>query len=87
MVIEKGYYSNGEIALKLIPICVHCGEEGSNSFVLGLPQLQERCMTGGYNCFPMCILCIDNGKKAVHTGRKNELQARNEQIARVTRSN
>ena len=61
--IEKGYYNNSERRLKLKPICIHCGEGGSSDFLYCLPELQERNMTDGYNCFPFCTACISSGKK------------------------
>ena len=59
--IEKGYYNKIERALKLKDLCIHCGsqaddEEDDDTFLLRLPQLQERLMTDGYICYPMCII-------------------------------
>ena len=79
--IEKGYYNNSERRLKLKDICVHCGEMGAESFLLGLHQLRERNMTNGYKCLPICTACIGSGKKVVKTGSQDKLQARKEQIA------
>ena len=42
-------------------------------FVLGTNELRERCLTGGYNCFPICVDCLDGGNKVVTRGRKNEM--------------
>ncbi|KAL7550297.1 hypothetical protein ACHAWF_013536 [Thalassiosira exigua] len=76
--IEKGYYGNKERSLKLKPICIHCGEKGSKDFLLCQDELEMRCLTGGYKCFPICVGCIDAGKRVVNIGRKNELKAREE---------
>ena len=54
--IENGYYNHRERKIKLKDICIHCGESGPEDFLLQLPQLQERCMTKGYKCFPICSL-------------------------------
>eukprot|EP00979_Chaetoceros_neogracilis_P006509 scaffold1332_cov198-Chaetoceros_neogracile.AAC.6 len=75
-------------ALKLKDLCIYCGsgaddEEDDDTFLLRLPQLQERLMTDGYVCFPMCITCVNNGKKVVKAGKKDTAQARVERIARL----
>ena len=69
--------------MKLKEICIHCGEGGTNDFVLGLSQLQERCMTDGYNSFPICTTCLAIGKKVVNGGKKDNIQAIKEKIAKV----
>ena len=86
--IEKAYYNKIERALKLKDLCIYCGsgaddEEDDDTFLLRLPQLQERLMTDGYVCFPMCITCVNNGKKVVKAGKKDTAQARVERIARL----
>ncbi|KAL7547981.1 hypothetical protein ACHAWF_011257 [Thalassiosira exigua] len=73
--IERGYYNNVGRTMKLKPICIHCGELSSDpSFLLGQKELEERCFTCRYTCFPICVLCLDNGKSVVTTGKKNELK-------------
>jgi hypothetical protein len=86
--IEKAYYNKTERALKLKDLCIYCGsgaddEEDDDTFLLRLPQLQERLMTDGYVCFPMCLTCVKNGKKVVKAGKKDTAQARVERIARL----
>eukprot|EP00979_Chaetoceros_neogracilis_P001859 scaffold340_cov190-Chaetoceros_neogracile.AAC.7 len=86
--IEKAYYNKIERALKLKDLCIYCGsgaddEEEDDTFLLRLPQLQERLMTDGYVCFPICITCVKNGKKVVKVGKKDTAQARVERIARL----
>ena len=79
--IEKGYYHNKDRSLKLKDVCIHCGEMGTESFLLRMPQLRQKNMTKGYNCFPICTACIGNGKAVVKGGKKEAIQARKERIA------
>jgi len=72
---RDGYYNNEGRRLKLREICIHCGEGGSSDFLLSLPQLQEHCMTDGYNSFPICTACLAIGKKVVKGGKKDNMQA------------
>ena len=76
--MEKGYYNCADRGLKLPDVCYHCGAGGSKQFVLRTEELRERFLTGGYNCFPVCVSCLDSGKKVVTRGRKNEMEARKE---------
>ena len=63
-------------------VCIHCGEQGGDDFLLKTPQLQSRSMTGGYKCFPICVYCLENGKKVVKMGgKKDASQERAERIA------
>ena len=84
--IEKGYYNCEERALKLKDICIHCGEKGAADFLFSLPQLQQKNMTDGYNCFPICVACLEKGKKVVKGNKKNAIQARKERDARAASS-
>ena len=61
--IENGYFDNAKMIWKTEPRFDYCGVEGSN--VLGLIKLWERYVTKGYNCFPICIECLDVEKKKV----------------------
>jgi hypothetical protein len=80
--IEKGYYNKQGRALSLKDVCIHCGEQGGDDFLLKTPQLQSRSMTGGYKCFPICVYCLENGKKVVKMGgKKDASQERAERIA------
>ena len=79
--IEKGYYNNNERRLKLKDICVHCGEMGAESFLLGLHQLRERNMTNRYKCLHICIACMGSGKKIVKIVSQDKQQARKERVA------
>ena len=82
--IERGYYNNKERKLKLRDICVHCGEMGSKEFLLSLPELQERCLTDGYNCHPICVTYMQGGKKVVRVknATQNKMQKRKERLAK-----
>ena len=82
--IERGYYNNKEGKLKLKDICVHCGATGSKVFLLSLPELQERCLTDGYNCHPICGACMQGGKKVVRVknATQNQMQKRKERLAK-----
>ncbi len=83
--IERGYYDNKERSLKLKPICICCGEKGSKEFLLGQEELEKRCLTGGYKCFPLCVGCIEAGKDVVKSGLRNELKARQERERKAKR--
>ena len=60
--IEKAYYNHAERALKLVDICIHCGDEGSSEYLFGQPELEKKNKTGGKQCYPICKLCLDEGK-------------------------
>ena len=81
--MKKGYYNCPDRGLKLPDVCYHCGAGGSREFVLRVDKLRERGVTGGYNCFPICVDCLKSGKKVVTKGRKNEMQARKEKAMKA----
>ena len=88
--IEPSYYKNDGRTLKLKPICVHCGESESGaagSFLLGQEQLRQRNLTGCYKCLPICIMCLQSGKKVVKGKAKDNLEARAEQARANATSN
>ncbi len=88
--IEPSYYKNVGRTLKLKPICVHCGESESGaagSFLLEQQQLRERNLTGGYKCSPICIMCLQSGKKIIHGRVKDNVEARAERARANARSN
>ena len=76
--IEKSYYNSTSRGLKLKDLCIHCGEMGGEGFLLDTDQLKERCLSKGYNCYPICVSCLDDGKKVEHNGPQNKLEARKE---------
>ena len=82
--IEKAYYYNhAERALKLVDICIHCGDEGSCEYLFGQTELEEQNKTDGKQCYPICKLCLDEGKKVVAYPKKktNQTQKRKEATA------
>ena len=59
-------------------ICIYCGEKGGEGFLLDTEQLREKCLTGGYNCFPICIDCLDNGKTVLKGEQERDVGAQRE---------
>ena len=70
---EKGYHNNKDMRLKLTPLCYHCGESGSTSFVFGLAQLREKNMADGYNCYPICADCNESRKGVAKQGKQDKI--------------
>ena len=85
--IEKGYYNHKDRRLKLDDICIHCGELGSDKFLLKTKQLQERCVSDGYKFHPICTACLYNNKIIVHIGRKDQVQAKKEKAKKAELAN
>ena len=52
---ERAYYNHIKRALKVKDVCIHCGEEGSNDFLLCQEQLESCNLTAGRQCFPICV--------------------------------
>ena len=80
--IEKAYFNHKDRKLMLPDICIYCGGEGAEDFLLREPQLRKRQLTEGKNCFPICTDCLKCGKKVVKSGRKNGAKARSEKAVR-----
>ena len=76
--IEKAYFNHKDRKLTLPDICIYCGEEGGDDFLLREPQLRVRRLTEGKNCYPICTDCLKCGRKVVKSGRKNVAKARSE---------
>ena len=80
--IENGYYNVDVRALRVQDICIHCGETedtgSAGTFLLRQNQLEERCLTSGYECRPICVECLKMKRKVVTFGRKDEFKAREE---------
>ena len=78
--IERGCYNHAERRMQLKSICIHCGEMGRKGFLLEMPELRERCITKGYECFHVCVkVCLKRGKKIVNKGTKqNKTETRKE---------
>ena len=43
-------------------------------------------MSDGYQCFPICIACLDNMKSIVQEGKKDQLHAKKEKAEKTTRT-
>ena len=58
--------------------------DGVKGVFLSLPELQERCLTEGYNCHPICVTCLQGGKKVlrVKNATPNQMQKRKERLAK-----
>ena len=70
--------------MKLVDICIHCGDEGSSEYLFGQTELEEQNKTDGKQCYPICKLCcLDEGKKVVAYPKKktNQTQKRKEATA------
>ena len=53
---------------------------GPKDFLLCLPELQERCLTDGFNSHSICVKRMQSGKKVVRVknATKNQMQSRKE---------
>jgi len=65
--------------LKLVDICIHCGDEGSSEYLFGQTELEEQNKTDGKQCYPICKLCLDEGKKVVAYPKKKTNQTQKEE--------
>ena len=54
-------------------MCIHCGEEGGDEFLLKTSQLQNRSMTRGHKYVHIHVPCLESGKKVVKVAGKNEM--------------
>ena len=61
--------------MKLVDICIHCGDEGSSEYLFGQPELEKKNKTGGKQCYPICKLCLDEGKPVVTYPKKKTNQS------------
>ena len=51
-------------SLKLTDICIHCGDRGGSDFLLlGQSELMRHNKVRNKTCYPICITCLDGGKK------------------------
>ena len=85
--IEKAYYNLEERALKLLDICIHCGEGGDSDFLLGRAELEAKGKTEGKQCYPICTMCLGKGKAIVKYPKKktNQTKKRKEEVAKKLR--
>ena len=67
-------------------VCIHCGEEGSNDFLLRQEQLESRNLTGGRQCFPTCVDCIGKKKKMVFYPKKKTNNSQKRKEAQANKS-
>eukprot|EP00956_Cyclotella_meneghiniana_P027770 scaffold63103_cov53-Cyclotella_meneghiniana.AAC.1 len=82
--IEKSYYNvTGRERFSVDPICIHCGEKGGSEFLFQQAELESMNKTGGKNCYPICKLCLNAGKKieAYKSKRVNVTKKRTEDRA------
>ena len=66
-------------------LCYRCGESGSTSYVFGLEELREKCLTDGYMCYPICTDCMTDGKGVVKHGKQDNMQAQKEKKERTVK--
>ena len=80
--IEPGHYNVEKRHLKLKDVGIHCGALDStpSGYLLGLGELQRKCVTGGYPCRPICKDCfrVKGEKGVVKWGKKDTMQERME---------
>lgn len=81
--IEKSYYNVERRGLKTDPICIYCGEKGDSDFLFQQAELESMRKSGGNKCYPICKLCLNDGKKVVaySKSRTNQTQKRKEDRA------
>ena len=81
--MEKEYYNPGERDLVTVDVCIHCGEEGGSDFLYNQKELEAMKKSGGKMCYPICKLCLAEGKKIeTYTKKKtNQTQKRKEDLA------
>jgi hypothetical protein len=84
--IEKAYYNTDERALDLTDICIHCGNRGSKDFLLCQEELETRNMTGGKQCYPICIACIQEKKKPFAYPKKKTNTTQKRKEAQATKA-
>ena len=86
--IEMAYCNVKDRGFKTDDSCIHCGdgcrEDRNSALLLRQEELQNKNMTDGYACFPVCAACLKDGKKVVRYPKKNRdlLQAKKEKDAK-----
>ena len=66
-------------------LCCHCGESGSTSFVFRLEKLQEKSLSDGHTCYPICADYMIDGENVVKHGKQDNMQARKEKEDRAAK--
>ena len=64
--VEVAYYNVDGRSFKTTPVCIHCGETGSSSFLYQQAEIEARNKSDGKKCYPICMDCFDEGKKVVY---------------------
>eukprot|EP00956_Cyclotella_meneghiniana_P041453 scaffold227870_cov37-Cyclotella_meneghiniana.AAC.2 len=84
--VETAYYNvDGRSSFVTVPVCIHCGERGSSDFLLQQSELEARNKTGGKQCYPICIECLEDGRNPVpRSNNANKSQKRKEDRASKT---
>ena len=69
--------------MKLLEICIHCGEGGNSDFLLGQAELEAKGKTEGKQCYPICTMCLGKGKDIPKYPKKktNQTKKRKEEVA------
>ena len=73
--IETAYYNVEGRGLKTKSICIHCGEHGDSDFLYQQEDIEAMNKSGGKQCYPICKLCLGEGKKVIHYAGKKTDQA------------
>jgi hypothetical protein len=76
MPVEKEYYNVQGRGFKTKEICWYCGLD---SGLLSNEELRQLGKSGGHKKYPMCGLCMEEGKKPHKNGRINQAVAAEEQ--------
>ena len=63
--VETAYYNVLGRKFETVLVCIYCGEKGSSDFLLQQAQLESRGKSGGSQCYPICIECLENGNSPV----------------------
>ena len=81
--VETAYYNVLGRKFETVPVCIYCGEKGSSDFLLQQAQLESRGKSGGRQCYPICIECLENGNSPVTKSKNaaNQSQKRKEDMA------
>jgi hypothetical protein len=79
MSMERSYYNTEERGLVIPDVCFHCGLHYG---ILTAENVQKLCKSEGFNVYPICEVCIQEGKELVKKAksRKNVHEAAVEAI-------
>jgi hypothetical protein len=84
--VETAYFNVEGRKFKTVPVCIYCGETGTKDFLYQQLQLELHNKTVGKKCYPICVDCLEDGKKVVYYSKSktNEQQKRKESAAKKT---